>query len=159
MTAIRKVSYHGCLPLMWPWLLVCDQLGRYSKTRPAKETHTHTNTRDSPSTILHNDSFQVKASEANHFLLAKTERSLKPSRLLGRDTPFRLWLNALLKLKIRRLLGRMTRLVPGSGWTYGRMSVSEDCLAASLFPGSGWSCSPMSRSEDCLVGSLVPGFG
>ena len=52
--------------------------------------HTHTNTRDSPSTILHNDSFQVKASEANHFLLAKTERSLKPSRLLGRDTPFKL---------------------------------------------------------------------
>ena len=48
-------------------------------------------------------------SHANHAQLTKTERWLKLSRLLGKDTPSRLWLNPKPNVKVSRLLGRVTR--------------------------------------------------
>ena len=47
-------------------------------------------------------------SHANHAQLTKTERWLKLSRLLGKDTPSRLWLNSKPNVKVWRLLGRVT---------------------------------------------------
>ena len=131
MTAIRKVSYHGCLPLMWPWLLVCDQLGRYSKTRPAKETHTHKHTRLTqhhpsqwffPSQGFRSKSLPTrkdrtitktfKTAWEGHSLqaLIKCSAQTQDQKTAWQDdsTRSRLWLNIRPNVSVWRLLGSVT---------------------------------------------------
>ena len=106
---------------------------------------------------------------AYHALLTKTERWLRLSRLNGRVTLSKLWLNKLPNVKVRRLLGRDTcsrlwlnakpkvkvwrllgRVTLSKLWLNKLPNVSEDRLAG--VPGSG-------KMQDCLAGSLCPSSG